>query len=41
MGTSNKTYNRLGIDIGSTKTSFYFPIISAILQIFRKHLPNF
>ena len=40
MGTSEKTYNRLGIDIGS-KTIFYFPIISVILQIFRKHLPNF
>ena len=50
MGTSNKTYNRLGIDIGSTtvkvaildsEDKLYFPIINAILQIFRKHLPNF
>ena len=50
MGTSNKTYNRLGIDIGSTtvkvaildsKNKLLFSDYQRHLQIFRKHLPNF
>ena len=51
MGTSNKTYNRLGIDIGSTtvkvatrqlKISFIFRLSARILvNIQENTLPNF